>query len=234
MILFKNNHYEEDERLFSTGNDELDDILEEVYYSGIEDGYDYAQREFSRNKVNAAKKATREVLEGLKILEQEGIRTDKITKSGVASMEEIMAAAKQAARKKAREIPLAEDINSKINRKTYAGSIFYNPGGALQRRSLDNVEQSGRHLKYDNAASKRGNILYNPHASLDKPDAVSTKNGAFKSANKKQDALNKWNGRIESIEDRKREVVRDKEWTKGSEEIKETLERIAARKKGKK
>ena len=40
-------YYEEDEKLFSTGNDELDDILEEVYYSGIEDGYDYAQREFA-------------------------------------------------------------------------------------------------------------------------------------------------------------------------------------------
>jgi hypothetical protein len=47
MILLKNNYYEEeDEKLFSTGNDELDDILTEVYYSGIEDGYDYAQREF--------------------------------------------------------------------------------------------------------------------------------------------------------------------------------------------
>lgn len=40
-------YYEEDEKLFSTGNEELDDILEEVYYSGLEDGYDYAQKEFS-------------------------------------------------------------------------------------------------------------------------------------------------------------------------------------------
>ena len=39
--------YYEDEKLFSTGNDELDEILEEVYYSGLEDGYDYAQREFA-------------------------------------------------------------------------------------------------------------------------------------------------------------------------------------------
>ncbi len=45
MILFRNNYYEEDERLFSTGNEELDDILEEVYYSGLEDGYDYAYEE---------------------------------------------------------------------------------------------------------------------------------------------------------------------------------------------
>ncbi len=50
MILFKNNHYKEDEKLFSTGNEELDDILEEVYYSGLEDGYDYAQKEFAENK----------------------------------------------------------------------------------------------------------------------------------------------------------------------------------------
>ena len=49
MIVYKND-YVEDERLFSTGNDELDEILEEVYYSGIEDGYDYAQREFSLNE----------------------------------------------------------------------------------------------------------------------------------------------------------------------------------------
>ena len=49
MILSRN-YYEEDERLFSTGNDELDDILEEVYYSGIEDGYDYAQKEFAELK----------------------------------------------------------------------------------------------------------------------------------------------------------------------------------------
>lgn len=49
MIVYKNN-YVEDERLFSTGNDELDEILEEVYFSGIEDGYDYAyeEREFSK------------------------------------------------------------------------------------------------------------------------------------------------------------------------------------------
>lgn len=49
MIVLKNN-YVEGERLFSTGNDELDDILEEVYYSGIEDGYDYAQREFAEKR----------------------------------------------------------------------------------------------------------------------------------------------------------------------------------------
>ena len=29
MIISKDNYYEEDEKLFSTGNDELDDILEE-------------------------------------------------------------------------------------------------------------------------------------------------------------------------------------------------------------
>jgi hypothetical protein len=45
----------EDERLFSTGNDELDDILEEVYYSGIEDGYDYAQYEFAETDAEGTK-----------------------------------------------------------------------------------------------------------------------------------------------------------------------------------
>ncbi len=47
----------EDERLFSTGNDELDGILEEVYYSGIEDGYDYAQKEFAQINSKAVKAA---------------------------------------------------------------------------------------------------------------------------------------------------------------------------------
>lgn len=36
------------EKLFSTGDGQLDSILEEVYYSGIEDGYNYAQKEFSK------------------------------------------------------------------------------------------------------------------------------------------------------------------------------------------
>lgn len=50
MIIGKdlyNSYYEEDEKLFSTGDSELDDLLTEVYYSGLEDGYDYAQKEFS-------------------------------------------------------------------------------------------------------------------------------------------------------------------------------------------
>ena len=40
------------EKLFSTGDDELDDILTEVYYSGLEDGYDYAyeEREYAESK----------------------------------------------------------------------------------------------------------------------------------------------------------------------------------------
>ena len=56
MILLKNN-YVEDERLFSTGDSELDEILEEVYYSGISDGYDYAQKEFAKVS-NMTKSAT--------------------------------------------------------------------------------------------------------------------------------------------------------------------------------
>lgn len=39
-----------EERLFSTGNEDLDLILEEVYYSGLEDGYDYFQKEFADKK----------------------------------------------------------------------------------------------------------------------------------------------------------------------------------------
>ncbi len=46
-MIIGRNYYEESQKLFSTGDSELDDILEEVYYSGIGDGYDYAQREFA-------------------------------------------------------------------------------------------------------------------------------------------------------------------------------------------
>ena len=35
--------YQEEERLYSTGNDELDDLLERAFC----DGYEYAQREFA-------------------------------------------------------------------------------------------------------------------------------------------------------------------------------------------
>ena len=53
----------EDQKLFSTGDSELDDILEEVYYSGIEDGYDYAQKEFAsvRRVTKAGKMVAKEV-----------------------------------------------------------------------------------------------------------------------------------------------------------------------------
>ena len=43
----KNKKQQQQQKSFSTGNEELDLILQEVYYSGLEDGYDYAQREFS-------------------------------------------------------------------------------------------------------------------------------------------------------------------------------------------
>ena len=61
MILLKNNYYEEDEKLFSTGDSELDDILTEVYYSGLEDGYDYAQREFGEKKISDTEAAGKAV-----------------------------------------------------------------------------------------------------------------------------------------------------------------------------
>ena len=50
-MIIGRNYYEESQKLFSTGNEDLDAILEEVYYSGIEDGYDYAQKEFAEAKL---------------------------------------------------------------------------------------------------------------------------------------------------------------------------------------
>lgn len=51
---------QENEKLFSTGDEELDNLLTEVYYSGIEDGYDYfsyEQRLFNRQKHNKRQQA---------------------------------------------------------------------------------------------------------------------------------------------------------------------------------
>ncbi len=55
---------EESQKLFSTGDEELDAILEEVYYSGIEDGYDYAQKEFSEK--TTTRKERRELKKSIK------------------------------------------------------------------------------------------------------------------------------------------------------------------------
>lgn len=56
---------EETEKLFSTGDVELDELLEKVYSAGIEDGYDYAQKEFG-NKTNKLLKKQWELKEGMK------------------------------------------------------------------------------------------------------------------------------------------------------------------------
>lgn len=54
----------EEQKIFSTGNDELDNILTEVYYSGLEDGYDYAQKEFAsvRRVTKAGKMLAKEAI----------------------------------------------------------------------------------------------------------------------------------------------------------------------------
>jgi len=44
--------YQEEERLYSTGNDELDDLLERAFC----DGYEYAQREFAEKEEKKEKK----------------------------------------------------------------------------------------------------------------------------------------------------------------------------------
>ena len=77
---------EESEKLFSTGNEELDSILEEVYYSGIEDGYDYAQKEFS-SKLKLGTRLQNKFLEKKKLSNKEAIEEytkmrDKAIKEG--------------------------------------------------------------------------------------------------------------------------------------------------------
>ena len=82
MILPRINYYEE-ERLFSTGNSDLNDILEEVYYSGLEDGYDYFQKEFTRNKENRAAKRRRTVEGGMNIEQASARGEDHLAKIAV-------------------------------------------------------------------------------------------------------------------------------------------------------
>ena len=52
--LYDESYDYDEEKLFSTGDPDLDDILEEVYYSGLEDGYDYAyeEREYAEKEDN--------------------------------------------------------------------------------------------------------------------------------------------------------------------------------------
>ena len=83
MILPRINYYKEDERLFSTGDSDLDDILEEVYYSGLEDGYDYFQKEFTRNKENRAAKRRRTVEGGMNIEQASTRGEDHLAKIAV-------------------------------------------------------------------------------------------------------------------------------------------------------
>ena len=85
MIIGKN-YYEESQKLFSTGNEELDNLLEEVYYSGIEDGYDYAQKEFS-SKLKLGTRLQNKFLEKKKLsnkkaLEEYAKARDKALKEG--------------------------------------------------------------------------------------------------------------------------------------------------------
>jgi len=63
-MIIGRNYYEESQKLFSTGNEDLDAILEEVYYSGIEDGYDYAQKEFAEK--TTTRKERKELVKAIK------------------------------------------------------------------------------------------------------------------------------------------------------------------------
>jgi hypothetical protein len=74
MIVLKNNT-EESQKLFSTGNEELDNLLTETYYSGIEDGYDYAQKEF-------AARYTQDDIDMLKKMKDSDILAEKKAKFG--------------------------------------------------------------------------------------------------------------------------------------------------------
>ena len=58
--------YEEEERLYSTGNDELDDLLERAFC----DGYQYAQVEFAEKEDKKDKEDSADDIEALNPLKQ--------------------------------------------------------------------------------------------------------------------------------------------------------------------
>ena len=110
MIVYKNN-YEEDQKLFSTGNDELDNLLEEVYYSGIEDGYDYAQKEFAY---------TQDDVDNLKRMKDSDILAEKRAKGlftkGKRRYNRALAEAKYQARRREKK----DWKNNVVNRDGYS------------------------------------------------------------------------------------------------------------------
>jgi hypothetical protein len=111
MIVYKND-YEEDEKLFSTGDSELDDILEEVYYSGIEDGYDYAQREFARTRY------TQDDVDSLKRMKDSDILAERKARRGRGKgmYNRALAEAKYQAGRRAK----ADWKNNTVNRDGYS------------------------------------------------------------------------------------------------------------------
>jgi len=109
----------DDERLFSTGNDELDDILEEVYYSGLEDGYDYAyeEREYAEGEdkesptgVAAAGAASAGGVYGIGKLRQKGVikkaakEARSISEEGLKNAGKVKKAAEEEAAKHVKEV----------------------------------------------------------------------------------------------------------------------------------
>jgi len=91
-------NYQEEERLYSTGNEELDDLLEKAFC----EGYEYAQREFGRTGLNAQqakrffsptgnrKKYKRNILEEAekKIEERKGWYPEKVKKLHSGNLKE--------------------------------------------------------------------------------------------------------------------------------------------------
>ena len=88
---------EEEEKLFSTGNEELDALLEKVYSEGVEDGYDYAQKEFS----NSDERWTRRIAKNEKGLDdmihqyKEALKDKNLSEKDRKNIEGLLATAKK-------------------------------------------------------------------------------------------------------------------------------------------
>lgn len=148
---------EESEKLFSTGDSELDSLLEEVYYSGIEDGYDYAQKEFAEkdNSTAAGVGVAAAGVGGGAIITKAGKkRIQRLSKEELEKVEEVAkkdlesAVSKNAAEKKAIAEGLEKTRAAELNKAALAREEW------RERGLFDKIEGRIKGKRAKKAANK--------------------------------------------------------------------------------
>lgn len=126
----------ESEKLFSTDNDELDDILEEVYYSGLEDGYDYAYQEKLYAEDESESATGIATAGGLAAAGTYGIgklRSNRVIKKGIAEADERASKYFENAEKEAFKNSKGGTLSRKVTKKLNAAKI-----------EAENISRAGR------------------------------------------------------------------------------------------